>query len=279
MGSVLVTGASTGIGEACALHLDRLGHRVFAGVRREADGERLRSASSSRLEPVRLDVTDAGQIETVTARLDGACGAAGLSGVVNNAGIAIGGPLEFLSLDEWRTQLEVNVVGQVAVTRAVLPLLRRATGRVVFVGSLSGRVSTPMMGPYGASKHAIEAIGESLREELRPWGMHVSVVEPGAVATEIWGKGRTTADRLEAELPAEAQHLYGDQIAGVRRQIDAQERSGVDPLVVAEAVEHALFHRRPKHRYPVGSDARAVAVLERLLPDRAFALLVRRLGP
>lgn len=279
MGNVLVTGASTGIGEACALHLDRMGHRVFAGIRREADGERLRSRSSKRLEPVRLDVTDRGQVEAVADRLGDACGPAGLAGVVNNAGIAIGGPLEHLPLDEWRTQLEVNVVGQVSVTQVTLPLLRTARGRVVFIGSLSGRVSTPLMSPYGASKHAIEAVGESLREELRPWGIHVAVVEPGAVRTAIWDKGRSTADRLERDLPPDGRRRYGDQIDAIRRQIDAQERDGVDPLVVAEAVEHALFHRRPRYRYPVGRDARAVAVLDRLAPDRAMAAVIRRLGP
>ena len=279
MGNVLVTGASTGIGEACALHLDRQGHRVFAGVRREADGERLRADASRRLEPVRLDVTDRGQVEGVAARLRDACGAAGLAGVVNNAGIAIGGPLEALPLDEWRTQLEVNVIGQVSVTQATLPLVRLVPGRVVFIGSLSGRVSTPLMGPYGASKHAIEAVGESLREELRPWGIHVAVVEPGAIRTAIWDKGRSTAERLEQELPAEGRALYQDQIDALRAQIDEQERAGIDPQVVAEAVEHALFHRRPRYRYPVGRDAKAVAVLDRLVPDRAMATIIRRLGP
>jgi NAD(P)-dependent dehydrogenase (short-subunit alcohol dehydrogenase family) len=279
MGSVLVTGASTGIGEACALGLDGSGHKVFAGVRREADGDRLREKASPRLEPVLLDVTDQDHVASVAEHIDRSVGGAGLSGLVNNAGIALGGPLEFLPLDEWRRQFEVNVFGQIAVTQALIPLLRRATGRVVFIGSLSGRVSTPLMGPYGASKHAIEAIGESLREELRPWGMHVAVVEPGAIRTPIWDKGRATADQLEEAMPAGARQLYGDGIDRIRGLIDQQERDGIPPERVATTVEHALFARRPRYRYLVGTDARVAGNLERVLPDKVMAKLVAKLAP
>jgi NAD(P)-dependent dehydrogenase (short-subunit alcohol dehydrogenase family) len=279
MASVLVTGASTGIGEACALHLDGSGHKVFAGVRREEDGERLRERSSPRLEPVMLDVTDAAQIDAVAELVAARVGDVGLSGLVNNAGVAVGGPVEFLPIDEWRTQFEVNVFGQIAVTQALIPVLRRATGRVVFIGSLSGRVSTPLMGPYGASKHAIEAVGESLREELRPWGMRVAVVEPGAIRTPIWDKGRSTADRLENELPPGSRQLYGKGIDKVRSLIDQQERDGIPPERVAAAVEHALLAPRPRYRYLVGTDARVAGTLERLLPDKVMAKLVARLAP
>jgi NAD(P)-dependent dehydrogenase (short-subunit alcohol dehydrogenase family) len=279
MGSVLVTGASTGIGEACALGLDGSGHTVFAGVRREVDGERLREKASERLEPVLLDVTDPSQIAAVAEHVDRSVGGGGLSGLVNNAGVAVGGPLEFLALDEWRTQFEVNVFGQIAVTQALIPLLRRAVGRIVFIGSLSGRVSTPLMAPYGASKHAIEAVGESLREELRPWGMHVAVVEPGAIRTPIWDKGRSTADQLEATLPAAARQRYGDGFDKVRGLIDQQERDGIPAERVAAAVEHALFARRPRYRYLVGTDARVAGTLKRLLPDKVMARLVAQLAP
>ncbi len=196
----MVTGASTGIGRACALHLANGGHRVFAGVRSEADAEGLRNDGSDLLEPVQLDVTRADHIdelvEVIASETD--C----LFGLVNNAGVARGGPVEYLPVDEWRDQFEVNVVGQVAVTRAMLPLLRRGRGRIVFMGSISGKVATMMMAPYDASKFAVEAIGESLRAELRPFGIRVSVIEPGAVKTGIWDKGRKTADRLERDLPA-----------------------------------------------------------------------------
>lgn len=277
MSTYVVTGSSSGIGEACAVRLARAGHRVIAGVRRQADGERLAAATGS-IVPALLDVTDEAQIRDLVGRLD-ELAPSGLDGLVNNAGIARGGPLEFLPLDEWRIQLDVNVIGQVAVTRSLVPLLRRARGRVVFVGSISGRVSTPFLGPYAASKHAIEAIAESLREELRPWGMAVSVVAPGAVRTPIWDKGRAYADELEARLPDEAHDLYSDAVDDLRRGIDTQERTGVPPERVAAAVERALTSPRPRYRYVVGNDARAAGILDRLLPDRAMAYVTRRLGP
>lgn len=277
MSTFVVTGSSTGIGEACALLLAGAGHRVIAGVRREADGERLAARAGS-IVPALVDVTDGMQIDALVRRLD-ELGASRLDGLVNNAGIARGGPLEFLPIDEWRTQFEVNVLGQVAVTKALIPLLRRGRGRVVFIGSISGRVSTPFLGPYGASKHAIEAVAESLREELRPWDIAVSVVEPGAVRTPIWAKGRDFADQLERRLPAEAHDLYDDAITDLRRTIDNQERVGVPPDRVAAVVERALTAARPRYRYLVGRDARGAGMLERLLPDRAMAYVTRRLGP
>ena len=279
MSNVLITGASTGIGQACALRLDRGGHRVFAGVRKPEDADRLAAQASSRLVPVILDICDADQIAAAATTIDAQVGASGLDGLVNNAGIGIGGPLEFLPIDAWRTQFEVNVIGQVAVTQAMMPMLRGATGRIVFIGSISGRVSTPMLAPYAASKHAIEAIGSALSGELRRSGMRVAVVEPGAIATAIWGKGRSQADEIEESLPPEAIRRYGGEVAHMRKLIDHQDRVGIDPVKVAEAVEHALFHRRPKLRYLVGTDAKGGAVLSRLLPDRALAALLRRVSP
>jgi NAD(P)-dependent dehydrogenase (short-subunit alcohol dehydrogenase family) len=273
----VVTGCSSGIGEACAVRLAAAGHRVVAGVRRDADGERLSRRSDS-IVPCLLDVTDPAHVEGLVRQLD-ELGVAGLDGVVNNAGIARGGPLEFLALEEWRTQLEVNLLGQIAVTKALIPQLRRARGRLVYIGSIAGRVSTPLLGPYGASKHAIQAVAESLREELRPWGIAVSVVEPGAVRTPIWAKGRAYADDLEARLPVAAHVLYHDAIVGLRRSIDRQERVGVPPARVAAVVERALTARRPHYRYLVGRDAKGAGALERLLPDRVMAYLTRRLGP
>lgn len=250
---------------------------MVAGVRREADGERLTAGTGS-IVPVLLDVTDGGQIDALVSRLH-ELGESRLGGLVNNAGIARGGPLEFLPIDEWRTQFEVNVLGQIAVTKALIPLLRRGRGRVVFVGSISGRVSTPLIGPYAASKHAIEAVAESLREELRPWDIAVSVVEPGAVRTPIWAKARAYADELEGSLPAEARDLYDEAVQDIRRGIDHQERVGVPPDRVAVAVERALTAPRPRYRYLVGRDAKGAGILERFLPDRAMAYVTRRLGP
>jgi NAD(P)-dependent dehydrogenase (short-subunit alcohol dehydrogenase family) len=278
MKSILVTGASTGIGQACALHLAAEGHRVFAGVRKESDAQHLRAKGSAQVVPVFLDVTKQDQIDVLFEQIAKEAGS--LHGVVNNAGQARGGPIEYLPIDVWRDQFEVNVLGQVAVTRAMLPLIREANGRIVFIGSIGGKVATMMMGPYNASKFAIEAIGESLRQELHPWGIGVSVVEPGAIKTEIWGKGRETAARLERELSREAVSRYARHIAAIRKGIDMQDRHGIGPQRVAKAVEHALFASRPKTRYLVGVDARMQSVLVRFLTDRPREAIIRRIaGP
>lgn len=276
--SVLVTGASTGIGEACALRLDRLGHRVYAGVRSEEHAHGLRQRGSDRIVPVFLDVTDQAQIDAAAKQI--ADGGGSLHGVVNNAGVGRGGPLEYLPLETWREQLEVNVLGQVAVTKAVLPFIRAAHGRIVFIGSIGGKVATMLMGPYNASKFAIEAIGESLRSELHPWGISVSVVEPGAITTPIWDKARQQVDRLERALPEEARTRYARHIAAARKAIEMQDRQGTSPDKVAAAVENALFSSRPKTRYLVGTDARVQALLVRWLPDRPREAIIRRFaGP
>lgn len=271
--SVLVTGASAGIGEACALRLDRLGHRVYAGVRSREHAHGLRQRRSDRMVPVFLDVTDQAQIDAVAGQIAG--GGGSLDGVVSNAGIGRGGPLE-----TWREQLEVNVLGQVAVTEAMLSFIRAAHGRVVFIGSISGEVATQLTGPYRASRFAIEAIGESLRSELRPWGISVSVVEPAAVKTPIWDKTRQEADRLERALPEEARTRYARHIAAIRKGIQIQQQHAASPDTVAAVVEHALFSRRPKTRYLAGADARVQALLVRWLPDRPREAIIRRFaGP
>jgi NAD(P)-dependent dehydrogenase (short-subunit alcohol dehydrogenase family) len=279
-GAVLVTGASTGIGEACAVELDRRGYTVFAGVRRDEDGARLKQEASRALVPVRLDITDAGDVAAVVKTIDAAVGRAGLRAVVNNAGVARGGPLEYLPLDDWRLQFEINVIGQVAVTQAVLPLLRLARGTIVFIGSTSGRISTPLMGPYGASKHAMEAIAESLRHELHDAGIRVALVEPGAVKTAIWDKGRALADEVEKSLPGEAAERYAGHIKAVRKGIEDQERVGIAPSAVAAVVLKAIESPRPRARYLVGRDALAIGVASRFLPDRVRDVLVAKLvGP
>lgn len=278
--TVLVTGASTGIGRATALRLAAAGWRVFAGVRRDADGRALADASAGSLTPVVLDVTDPAQIAAAADSIADAVGGAGLAGLVNNAGIARGGPVEYLPVDDWRLQFEVNLFGQVAVTQAMMPLLRDARGRIVFIGSNSGRISTPMMAPYGASKFAIEALAASMRLELRPWGMKVVVVEPGAVKTAIWEKGRALADELESVMPADAASRYGDQITAIRKGIETQDRTGIPADRVAAVVEKALTADRPRARYQVGIDSHVSAAASRVLPDRLLDLAVAKLaGP
>jgi NAD(P)-dependent dehydrogenase (short-subunit alcohol dehydrogenase family) len=263
--SVLVTGASSGIGLASALRLSNAGWRVYGGVRTDADAASLRG---HRVEPVELDVTDGSQITA-------AAGVVGqeLHGLVANAGIAIAAPLELVPLEELRHQLEVNVVGQVAVLQAVLPALRRAGGRVVLIGSIGGRSALPFLGPYAASKHALEAFADVLRVELAPWGIAVSIIEPASVKTAIWTKGAEKADALREQLSPEASALYAARIARFR-EIALKRGPGVDPDVVARAVEHALTASRPKARYLVGRDAHLRMWIERLptkLRDRVLA--------
>ena len=275
-GFVLVTGASTGIGEATARHLAELGFNVFAGVRKDADAERLRGA---RIEPVRIDVADDASVAAATEEIGTAVGAGGLAGLVNNAGIAIAGPLEFLPIEEFTRQLDVNVVGVVRTTQAMLPLIRAARGRIVNISSIGGRVALPMVAPYNASKFAVEAISDSLRRELRPWGIQVAVIEPGAVATPIWDKSLAVADDIRAGAPPEMEERYGAVIDKVREESMKNARDGVPPRQVAEAVAHALTAPKPRTRYLVGRDAKVRARVAAVLPDRAMdAAIGRALG-
>ncbi len=273
--NILITGCSTGIGEACARWLDRGGHRVFAGVRRAEDAERLRAGASGRLESVTIDVTDARSITSAREAVE-KLGGEGLDGLVNNAGNAVTGPLEYVPLDEFRRQLDVNVVGQLAATQAFLPLLRRSGGRVVFMGSIAGRMTIPFLGPYSASKFALEAIADALRLELQPWGMHVALIEPGTIATPIWTKGAAGADALQARLGARAIEDYGPAMHAMRRAAGQAARRGVSPDLVARVVEHALTARLPKTRYLVGGDARFRALLAQVIPDRLRDRLITR---
>ena len=273
---MLVTGASKGIGEACALRLAARGWRVFAGYRGAVDGERLRGKG---LTPIPLDITDSLQIEAAARRIEGETGAGGLAGVVNNAGIAVAGPLEFLPIQELRRQLEVNVVGQVAVTQSLMPALRRARGRVVFIGSISGRSALPFTGAYAASKFALEAVTDALRVELMPWKMHVSMVEPGVIATPIWDTSLAFGEELVASMPPEAHDRYGAAIDGLKERA-RRGRLGRHPDAVARVIEHALSARRPRTRYLVGTDAHLRMLFQRLptrLRDRITAEAVKRL--
>ena len=276
-GAVLITGASTGIGRATALHLGSRRFRVFAGVRREADGERVASESSGAVSPVILDIADQDSIGAAARDLADAVGDAGLHGLVNNAGVSQPGPMEIIPLDVLREQFEVNVIGQVAVTQAVLPLLRRARGRIVNVSSTGGRVASPALGAYAGSKFAIEAISDSLRMELHPWGIDVSVIEPGSIRTEIWRRGLETGDSTLERIPAQRRELYDGLLDAVGALARETERRAIAPERVARRIERALTSSRPRTRYVVGADARIQLALARLLPDRGFDALVRLL--
>jgi NAD(P)-dependent dehydrogenase (short-subunit alcohol dehydrogenase family) len=273
---VMVTGASSGIGKACAFHLERLGFHVFAGVRKEADGERLRAESTGNLTPVSIDVTDEESIRRAASEVEGAVGAKGLAGLVNNAGVAISGPLEFIPIEELRRQLEINLVGQVAVTQAFLSSLRKGRGRVINISSIGGRVALPFVGPYAASKFGIEAVSDSLRRELRPWGIEVSVIEPGSVATPIWEKGTAKANELTENLPPEGRELYGGAIAAMQKAVAETAARGIPPQDVAKDVAHALTAAKPKTRYLVGRDAKMRARIAKVMPDRVFDRMIAR---
>jgi NAD(P)-dependent dehydrogenase (short-subunit alcohol dehydrogenase family) len=275
MHAILVSGAGKGIGEACALHLAGQGHLVFAGVRKPQDGAQLRERAGERIVPLQLDVTHEAELRTAAEQVADRLGERGLTGLVNNAGIAIACPLEFLPLAELRHQLEVNVVGQVALTQAMLPLLRRAHGRIVNIGSVAGRSALPMIGPYAASKHALEALTDSLRVELSPWGLHVAIVEPGVIATPIWQTSLQAADRILQALPPRALEYYGRTIDTLKKRVMTGAGQGLPPARVAEVVSHALFATRPRTRYVVGRDARVRLLLEKL-PDRLRDRLIAR---
>ncbi len=278
-GAVVVTGASTGIGHACALHLAGLGYLVFAGVRSQADAERIGREGSGRLSPLLLDVTNAAAIEQAAKEVRAAVGDAGLAGLVNNAGIVVSSPLEFVPLDDLRKQFEVNVIGAVAVTQAFLPLLRRAKGRIVNIGSIGDRNALPFVGPYAASKSALAALNESLRRELRGSGMEVSLIEPGAVATPIWDKSEAAADERLAKLPPEAERLYGTALEKMRAAAKKVSAGAVPPEEVAKAVEAALTSPRPRTRTLIGTEAKVQAFLRWLLPDRVLdAFFAKVLG-
>jgi NAD(P)-dependent dehydrogenase (short-subunit alcohol dehydrogenase family) len=265
--TVLITGASTGIGKACALELDRRGFRVFAGVRNDAAANQLRSEASDRLTPVMIDVTDADTIAAAAKKIAEAVGEAGLAGLVNNAGTAVCGPIELLPIDDFRRQLEINVVGVVAVTQAVLPLLRKACGRIVNMSSISGGLAPPYMSPYSASKFALEAVNDALRVELRNWGIRVSCVEPGPIATPIWEKSLAAADQLAEQIDPAVLALYETDLVAVRKAVDDSVRTASPVERVVKAVVHALTARRPKAHYYLGWNVRLCFKDAKLLPD------------
>jgi NAD(P)-dependent dehydrogenase (short-subunit alcohol dehydrogenase family) len=279
MPTAMITGASTGIGQATALRLAKAGWTVLAGVRSKEDADRLASeAPGGRLQPLLLDVTDLEQVRLAAARVSELSGGESspgrLDALVNNAGIGFGGPLELISPEDLRKQFDVNVLGQVAVTQAMLPALRAAHGRLLFVSSVGGRVAMAFTAPYAASKHALEAIGDALRVELRTSNVQVALIEPGSVATPIWEKTREVEEKMT--IPASLQREYGHVPAAMAKTIKSTASRGVPPEQVAETIEGALTARRMKSRYVVGRDARAMILARRLLPDHAFDRLAKR---
>jgi NAD(P)-dependent dehydrogenase (short-subunit alcohol dehydrogenase family) len=261
----VITGASSGIGRECALQLAKLGFRVFAGVRREDDGKALQQQAPAQITPLLLDITNAEAIATAAQIVGVAVGDKGLAGLVNNAGITIAGPLEFVPIAMLRQQFEVDVIGQIAVTQAFLPLIRQGRGRIVNISSILGKSLVPLLGPYCISKFAFEAFSDELRMELLRSGIAVSVIEPGVIKTPIWHKSLALTDTMEQQLPPAALGIYGVAMARLREIIAQLSRTALPTQVVAKVVSHALTARHPRIRYVVAKGSRAQMLLN-LLP-------------
>ncbi|MDT5112446.1 MAG: hypothetical protein QOJ28_875 [Mycobacterium sp.] len=261
MPSVLVTGAGRGIGRSIAEHLANQGWDVIAGVRTQLDADAITATNPQRISAVLLDVTDDAQLDQLEATLP-----ARLDAVVNNAGVVVAGPMEAVSTADWRKQLDVNVIGQLAVTRAVLPRLRRSRGRVVFISSINGQLAFPMMGAYCASKFALEAAAEALRMELRPWGISVVVVEPAQTDTDMWHTAPAMVAETEAAFSPAHRELYARHIAGFKKRIPLSQKMAVAPEKVSAVVERALTTKRPRPRYVVGAAPKVQAALITKLP-------------
>jgi NAD(P)-dependent dehydrogenase (short-subunit alcohol dehydrogenase family) len=277
MPNALVTGTSTGIGEACVTRLAGLGWTVYAGVRRAEDGDRLKAQITGDVRPVILDVSNREDTRRVIDEIERESRGLGLQALVNNAGVGVGGPVEYVAEADWRWVFDVNFFGVVALTQAAIPLLRTGRGRIVHVGSIGGRVASPGLGPYSASKHAIEALAETQRHEFArsKTPIRVALIEPGEVKTAIWDKGDATVDELELTYDTVAKARYQWLLDQARGFLAEGREKGVPASAVADAVEHALTAKHPKARYVVGPDAKLIAYVVSHLPDRVRDTFVR----
>ncbi len=275
-GPIVITGTSTGIGAATVLYLAEKGFQVFAGVRREADGEVLKSQTTGDVTALLVDITDAATISRAVELVTAAVGERGLAGLVNNAGIVKPGPLEFQPLDDFRQQLEVNLVGHLAVIQAFLPLIRQGRGRIVNVGSIGGRLALPIHGAYSASKFGMEALSDALRLELRQWRIPVSIVDPGPTQSAIFGKTIAALDALTESLVAAGHGGYDGQIKAIRGSVEKSAADASPALVLARVIAEALTTDKPKARYLAGKGAKEVAALARMPSDRVKDLAIAK---
>jgi NAD(P)-dependent dehydrogenase (short-subunit alcohol dehydrogenase family) len=275
-GSVVITGTSTGIGAATAVHLAQQGFTVFAGVRRASDGAALSSQTSGELTPLVIDITDPKLIANAVETVGAAVGELGLAGLVNNAGIVKPGPLEFQPLDDFRQQLEVNLVGHLAVIQAFLPLIRQGRGRIVNVGSIGGRLALPIHGAYSASKFGMEALSDALRLELRQWRIQVSLVDPGPTQSAIFGKTIAALDALKVSLEVAGHDGYDGQIKAIRASVEKSAADASPALVLARVIAEALTTDKPKARYLAGKGAKEIAALARIPSDRVKDLAIAK---
>ena len=276
MPNALITGTSTGIGEACVARLAERGWTVYAGVRRADDGDRVKTRHPGDVRPVILDVSKRDDTARVVAEISGEVGDRGLQALVNNAGVGVGGPVEYVTEEDWRWVFDVNLFGVVALTRASIPMLRAGHGRIAHIGSIGGRVASPGLAPYSASKHAIEALAEAQRHEFKRSGtpIRVALIEPGEVKTAIWDKADTSAEEITRALDDVGRKRYQWLLDQARGFIDEGREKGVPASKVADAVEHALTSDKPKARYLVGPDAKLSGHVITRLPDQLRDALV-----
>jgi NAD(P)-dependent dehydrogenase (short-subunit alcohol dehydrogenase family) len=278
-GFVVVTGTSTGIGAATVSRLANMGFHVFAGVRREEDAEAARSVANGAVTPLMIDITDPAMIDAAAKTVERAVTGRGLAGLVNNAGIVKPGPLEFQPLDDFRRQLEVNLIGPLSVIQAFLPLIRRGRGRIVNVGSIGGLIVLPIQGAYSASKFGLEALSDALRLELRQWKIPVSHVDPGVTDTPIFAKTLRELDRALDALHERGHAEYDAQFAAIRKVVEKSPESAAPPEDLAEAIADALTASKPKTRYHAGHGSKEAFVAARTLTDHAKdRLAARELG-
>jgi NAD(P)-dependent dehydrogenase (short-subunit alcohol dehydrogenase family) len=261
----VITGASTGIGAATARELARRGFHVLAGVRRDRDADAIRGPG---IEPLIIDITNPDHIHALASRVHGDPQRRPVRALVNNAAIQINVPVEAFAIDEWRRMFEVNLFGHVAVTQALLPALFRSKGRVVNISSVGGKIAMAAYGPYAGTKFALEAVSDSLRRELAPFGVQVVVVEPGAVRTEMLGRAIATAHELASTMTPEQSQRYGGLVQAVNKQAESSTRSGLPADAAAKVIAKAVTVRKPRTRYTVGRDAALLTRLARILPDR-----------
>ena len=276
MKSIVITGASSGIGRAAALRLARHGWRVFAGVRKDSDAQALAAEAQGRLEPMLFEITDRASITRAAREVAGRLGGGGLDALFNNAGVGITSPVEYTSIEQLREIFEINLFGQITTIQAFLPLLRAAKGRILNNGSVGDHLAPPFIGPLASSKAAFASMSAALRLELRAQGIRVSVLEPGAINTPAVEKTLGGVERTIAGLPPEGAALYAEPMRRVARTFVEKEHAGSPPEAVAEVVERALNDRSPRTRYPAGKDSRRLALLARFLPEKLLDVAILR---
>jgi NAD(P)-dependent dehydrogenase (short-subunit alcohol dehydrogenase family) len=266
------------MGRSIALSLVARGFHVFASVRRLEDGQSLVADAHGQLTPVLMDVTNTTQIADAAQLITAHVAERGLNALVNNAGVGLAWPLELVPLDRFRRQFDVNVDGQLAVTQALLPLLRLARGRIIMIGSIADRLTPPFIGPLAATKHALLALTEALRLELSPWNIRVVLIEPGNIRTEAGGKFERDAAQALQQFSPVGRALYGDAFRAMTSRFGARHEHGSDPQVVADLVVRAIESRSPRARYLVGKDAQRFALLAKLPASVLDPLRIRLFG-